>query len=180
MSIECNLRVYLPTMTRVKPMLATAASKLPVGKQWAYEFKWDGVRVLADVSAKAVRLYSRAENEVTTAYPEIVGALSGAGPVLLDGEVVAFQNGKPSFEALQTRMHVRVVADARALAISTPATFVVFDLLRQGRQDLGGRPYIERRAALEAWFAEQDNPAITLSPMFDDGPATEATARQHE
>jgi len=161
-------------------MLATSASKLPVGEQWAYEFKWDGVRVLADVSAKAVRLYSRAENDVTTAYPEIVAALAGTGPVLLDGEVVAFQDGKPSFEALQTRMHVRVAADARALAASTPATFVVFDLLRRGDADLAGSPYSERRAVLEAWFAEQDKPAISLSPTFDDGPATEATARQHE
>jgi len=160
-------------------MLATAAAKLPIGEDWAYEFKWDGVRVIADVSAKAVRLYSRAGNEVTTAYPEIVAALSWAKPVVLDGEVVAFRDGVPSFEALQTRMHVRVAADARALAAITPATFVVFDLLRDGSKDLTGATYAERRGALAAWFAEHENPALTLSPTFDDGPATEDAARQH-
>jgi bifunctional non-homologous end joining protein LigD len=161
-------------------MLATAAPTLPVGEGWAYEFKWDGVRVIANVSAKAVRLSSRAENEVTTAYPEIVAGLAGAGPVQLDGEVVAFVDGRPSFEALQSRMHVRVAADARALAITTPATFVVFDVLSRAGRDLTRTSYSERRAELEAWFATTDSPSITLSPSFSDGPATEAAARQHD
>jgi len=161
-------------------MLATAASKLPLGEQWAYEFKWDGVRVLAQVSAKSVRLYSRAENEVTTAYPEIVSALSDAGPVILDGEVVAFVDGRPSFEALQTRMHVRVAADARALAASTPATFVVFDMLGRDGVDLSRHSYADRRAELETWFTASQPASITLSPSFADGPATEAAAREHD
>lgn len=161
-------------------MLATSAPKLPTGQLWSYEFKWDGVRVLATVSAKGVRLHSRAENEVTTAYPELVAALTGAGEVLLDGEVVAFVDGRPSFEALQSRMHVRAAAEARTLAGVTPATYVVFDLLREDGTDLTRETYSARRARLEAWVAEHDAPALTLSPIFADGAATELAARQHD
>lgn len=160
-------------------MLATAAQKLPAGTEWSYEFKWDGVRVLADVTARGVHLTSRAENEVTTAYPEVVASLSGGPDALIDGEVVAFVDGVPSFEALQARMHVRVAAEARALAGSTPATFVLFDLLRLDRTDLTTQPYAMRRELLQAWVAAHGDGAVTLSPAFDDGPATEAAARQH-
>ena len=160
-------------------MLATAAQELPSGEQWAYEFKWDGVRVLADVTDHGVHLASRAENDVTAAYPELVASLADAGNILLDGEVVAFVDGRPSFEALQTRMHVRAATEAKQLAAITPANFVVFDLLRHDGADLSRQPYAARRAELEAWFATQMPGAVTLSPSFDDAAATEATARQH-
>lgn len=158
-------------------MLATATDILPRGADWAYEFKWDGVRALLDVSERGVHLYSRAGNEITTAYPELVAMAAGAEDALVDGEIVAFVDGRPSFEALQSRMHLRVAAEARRLARSTPVTFVAFDLLRRFGVDLTARPYRERRATLERWLA--DEPGWTLSPSFDDGPATEAAAHDH-
>lgn len=158
-------------------MLATATNVLPAGTGWAFEFKWDGVRALLDVSDAGVHLYSRAGNEVTAAYPELVGLAADAGDALVDGEVVAFVDGRPSFEALQGRMHVRGAAEARALSHRTPVTFVAFDLLRRFGVDLTPRSYAERRATLERWLAGA--PGWTLSPAFDDGPATEAAARQH-
>jgi bifunctional non-homologous end joining protein LigD len=161
----------------MQPMLATAVHVLPRGDGWAYEFKWDGVRALIDVSARGVRLFSRRGNEITTAYPELVAMLRGAGDAMLDGEIVAFVDGRPSFEALQTRMHVRAGAEARRLAEITPVTFVAFDLLRRDGAALLSSPYAQRRAALEAWAL--DHPGGTLSPSFDDGAATEAAAREH-
>ena len=160
-------------------MLATAADVLPRGDGWAYEFKWDGVRALVDVSDRGVRLFSRRGNEITTAYPELVGHAAGAGDALLDGEIVAFVDGRPSFEALQARMHVRAKTEA------PPA----------GRADAGHvrglRPAAPRRrrtspavptarAAGARWSAgSPSEPSWTLSPSFDDGAATEAAARQH-
>ena len=158
-------------------MLATAVSALPVGDQWAFEFKWDGVRALLDVSDAGVHLASRAGNDVSAAYPELITAAADIGDALLDGEIVAFADGRPSFELLQTRMHVRSEAEARRLALSTPVTFVVFDVVRRFGVDLTARPYVERRATLERWAAENDG--WTLSPAFDDGSATETAARQH-
>ena len=92
---------------------------------------------------------------------------------LLDGEIVAFVDGRPSFEALQSRMHVRSKAEARRLAAQTPVTYVAFDVLRRFGVDLTARPY-ERAARDAGALARRDDPAWTLSPSFDDGPATEA------
>jgi bifunctional non-homologous end joining protein LigD len=158
-------------------MLATAAARLPEGDGWAYEFKWDGVRVLVDVSAGRVRLLSRAGNDVTAAYPEVVALAEPAEDALVDGEVVAFADGRPSFAALQTRMHVRGGADVRRLAREVPVTLVAFDLLRRYGVDLTPRPWAERRATLERFAAE--HPGWTVSPAFYDGAATEAAAREH-
>jgi bifunctional non-homologous end joining protein LigD len=161
----------------MQPMLATAADVLPRGTGWSFEFKWDGVRALVDVSEHGVHLFSRAGNEITTAYPELVAMATGSGDALLDGEIVAFVDGRPSFEALQARMHVRVQAEARRLAAVLPVTFVAFDLLRLHGLDLTARPLADRRATLERWAG--DSPGWTLSPTFDDGAATEAAAREH-
>ena len=157
-------------------MLATAVSTLPTGEGWAYEFKWDGVRALMDVTERGVRLISRAGNDVTKGYPELAAQAAEVDDALLDGEIVAFVDGRPSFERLQQRMHVRG-PDLPRLVETVPVTFVVFDVLRRFGVDLTARPFAERRATLDR-FAE-DHPGWTLSPVFDDGPATLEVARAH-
>lgn len=164
-------------MVRVKPMLASPVAALPDGPGWAFEFKWDGVRALLDVSEHGVRIVSRGGNEVTGAYPELVELAADAGDALVDGEIVVLTDGRPSFERLATRMHVRDVRAARRLARTAPVTFIAFDLLRRFGVDLTARPYVERRATLDRWLDER--PDWTQSPYFDDGPATLAAAREH-
>lgn len=161
----------------MEPMLATPVEALPRGSGWRYEFKWDGVRALVEVNAGVVRIRSRRGNEVTIAYPELAGLGAGIDDALVDGEIVAFDGGRPSFGLLQTRMHVRVRAQAMRLAATTPVTFIAFDLLRLYGVNLAERPLSERRATLERMVA--DHPQWTLSPLFDDGPATETAAREH-
>src|SRR4051795_8964835 len=126
-------------------MLASAVSTLPSGEGWAYEFKWDGVRALVDVSERGVRLTSRAGNDITAGYPELVAQAAVVDDALLDGEIVTFVAGRPSFERLQQRMHVRGQAELARLVDEVPATFVVFDVLRRFGVDLTARPFIERR-----------------------------------
>ncbi len=161
----------------MQPMLATAAA-LPTGPEWSFEFKWDGMRALVDASSGAVSVTSRAGNDVARAYPEITAlfAADGTPDVLLDGEIVAFDDaGRPSFGLLQTRMHVRAAAQAAALAATTPVSFLIFDVLRLHGVDLLDRPCADRRATLERVAA--DHPAWIVSPAFDDGEATAAAAR---
>ncbi len=160
----------------MQPMLATAG-RLPTEPGWAYEFKWDGVRTLADSSAAGFTLTSRLGNEVTLAYPELAGLAGVAEDVLLDGEVVSFVDGRPSFSALQNRMHVRRSTDARRLAAAAPVTYLAFDVLRLYGVDLTDRPFAERRATLER--LDVAGAHWTVSPLFDDGPATLQAATEN-
>src|SRR3954471_23264381 len=111
-------------------MLATAVSTLPSGDGWAYEFKWDGVRTLLDVSGRGVRLISRLGNDVSAGYPELIAQAADVGDAVFDGEIVAFVDGRPSFDRLQTRMHLRGRAEVGRMATECPVTFVLFDVLR--------------------------------------------------
>jgi bifunctional non-homologous end joining protein LigD len=163
-------------MSRVQPMLATAGT-LPTGPGWAYEFKWDGVRTLADSSTSGFTLTSRLGNDVTVAYPELAGLAEVAEDVLLDGEVVSLVDGRPSFSALQSRMHVRKSVEARRLAARAPVTYLAFDVLRLYGVDLTDRSFSERRATLER--LEVAGAHWTVSPLFDDGPATAQAATEN-
>jgi bifunctional non-homologous end joining protein LigD len=136
----------------MRPMLATRGDHVPTGPEWTHEIKWDGMRILADVrrdggTGRAVRLFSRNENDVSEAYPELA-ELPGRD-LLLDGEVVVFDDGLPSFGALAERMHVRNARRAAALAETRPVTYLVFDVLRADGRDLLREPLEVRRALLE-------------------------------
>lgn len=163
-------------MSRVQPMLATAGT-LPTGPGWAYEFKWDGVRTLVDSSTSGFTLTSRLGNDVTVAYPELAGLAGVAEDVLLDGEVVSLVDGRPSFSALQSRMHVRKSVEARRLAARAPVTYLAFDVLRLYGVELTDRSFSQRRATLER--LEVAGAHWTVSPLFDDGPATAQAATEN-
>jgi bifunctional non-homologous end joining protein LigD len=165
----------------VQPMLAVPAERaggLPDdAERWAYEVKWDGMRVLADVREGRVRLTSRRENDVTVAFPELAGLAAVHPDVLLDGEVVVLRGGAPSFAALAERFHVRDAGRAAALARVAPATLIAFDVLRLYGVDLTARPWQERREALER--LAPSGTAWQISPAYDDGAALlQATLEQ--
>jgi bifunctional non-homologous end joining protein LigD len=152
---------------RMKPMLATLAERVPTGPEWVHEVKWDGMRVLADVRAGRVTLYARSGNDVTASYPELGGLGEDYDDMLLDGEVVALDGGRPSFAALADRMHVKDSRKAARLATVRPVTFMVFDLLRLFGQDVTGQPWTARRALLEK--LDLDSRHWQVPPVFDDG-----------
>jgi bifunctional non-homologous end joining protein LigD len=136
---------------RVEPMQARLSTLPREESEWAFEVKWDGVRAIAYSQPGLIRLLSRNGNDVTAAYPELHalnGAL-GSRAAVLDGEIVAFdEGGRPSFEALQPRMHQRAEANVRRLMQSTPVTYVVFDLLWLNGHSLMDLPYLERHERL--------------------------------
>lgn len=163
----------------MRPMLATPSRQAgtpPAGRDWLHEVKWDGMRVLADVRDGGVHLFSRNETDVTVSFPEILPLGGAIADGLVDGEVVAFVDGVPSFAALAERMHVRDARRAAALAERVPLTFVAFDLLRLYGVDLLRRPVLERRASLERLDLDR---AAQVPPAYEDGAAlAHATAEQ--
>lgn len=162
----------LPTY---QPMLAVAGD-LPTGP-WAAEMKWDGIRAIAYLDGGRLRLMSRNDRDITAAWPELSG-LAGAvtGPAVLDGEIVGFRAGRPSFEALQHRMHVRSPARIEAFAAADPVTYIVFDLLHAGTGPLIGRPYDERRDLLLG--LRLSGPRWDTPPSYDDLPHAYAESRR--
>jgi bifunctional non-homologous end joining protein LigD len=135
----------------LKPMAAVLAKQPPTGSGWAWELKWDGIRALGYVDGGRVRLFSRRGNEVTHRYPELrkLGEALGSLDVVLDGEIVAFdENGQPSFERLQSRMHVESESTIRRLMQQVPVVYVLFDVLWADGRSLLDLPYEQRRARL--------------------------------
>ncbi|ORM37249.1 hypothetical protein BFL43_04970 [Williamsia sp. 1135] len=133
-------------------MLATLGEPPQGGSQGlAVEFKWDGVRCIAENRSETTRLFSRNSNNFSSSYPELVAAipdiLDGRSAVL-DGEIVALDpKGRPSFSRLQRRMHVQ--KPTGQLVAATPAQFYVFDILELDGQDTTRLPYLERREILD-------------------------------
>jgi bifunctional non-homologous end joining protein LigD len=140
-----------PMPDDLKPMLATAGDLPPDDDgRWAYEIKWDGVRAIAYLHGGRLELRARSGRDITPRYPELrplAAALAGR-EVVLDGEVVAFDGARPSFQKLQGRMHLTSEHAVRRLARDDPVHYIVFDLLYLDGRSLLSRRYDERRAAL--------------------------------
>jgi bifunctional non-homologous end joining protein LigD len=143
----------VPMPERVEPMLARSGPLPRDDGRWAYEVKWDGVRIIAFVEGGRVRLQARTGREVTERYPELrgMGRALGAREVVLDGEVVAFgADGRPSFQRLQGRMHLTSENAVRRLSEREPVTYIAFDLLYEDGRDLMALHYAQRRERLLA------------------------------
>ena len=176
------------------PMYATLGHELPRGAGWTFEPKYDGMRVLAEASSRRARLVTRNGKDKSAQFPEVVAALRALATrlrrsVLLDGEVVARARRRRTtagsaaasdFQDLQSRMHLRNASEIARLSVESPATLVVFDLLRDGRSALARHPWTERRERLEALFATNgvDDPALVLGATSARGTAMLARARR--
>ena len=155
-------------MPPVKPMLAKLAREMPAPDGMLYEPKWDGFRCIVFRDGDEVELGSRNEKPLTRYFPELPLALRANIPArcVLDGEIVIAGEKGLEFESLLQRIHP-AASRIKMLAETTPASFVAFDLLALGDDDLRSRPFGERRAALvEALAGAQ--PPIHLTPATGD------------
>ena len=158
--------MQLPVMPPVSPMLAKAVTRIPAGA--SYEPKWDGFRCICFRDGDEIELGSRNERPMTRYFPELVAALAAELPerCVVDGEIVIATPAGLDFEALQQRIHP-ATSRVNLLAEQTPASFIAFDLLALGDDDYTGRPFAERRAALEGALAGAGT-SVHLCPSTDD------------
>ena len=135
-------------------MEAKIAAEIPSGPEWEYEPKWDGFRCIAFRDDDYLELQSKAGKPLTRYFPEIVRALSKvrAKTFVLDGELTVTVGGNLSFDDLLQRIHPAATR-VKALSESTPARFVVFDLLVDDKGfEVFQLPLAERRARLEKFY----------------------------
>ena len=156
-------------MTPIAPMEAVLAEDLPQGEGWQYEPKWDGFRCLAVRSGKSLGLWSKSGKPLARYFPEVEAMFAGleARDFILDGELLIVTAGAVSFDALQLRLHP-AASRVRKLASDTPAMFMAFDLLAQGKAPLASKPFSQRRAALEKMLADESATSLRLSPATSD------------
>lgn len=149
-------------------MLAKAADDLPTGEDWLYEPKWDGFRTLVFRDGDEIYLQSRDSKQMNRYFPELVEPLRAALPerCVIDGEIVIVGARGLDFDALLLRIHP-AASRVALLASQTPASFVAFDLVAHGDDDLQTVALVERRTRLEAALASVQRP-IYLTPATRD------------
>ncbi|WP_084435828.1 ATP-dependent DNA ligase [Aldersonia kunmingensis] len=158
----------LPVSPPVKPMLAKASGTLPRDPGLAYEPKWDGFRCIVFRDGDTLELGSRNDRPLTRYFPELVELLAEALPdkAVVDGEIVLVTGTGLDFDALQNRLHP-AASRVNKLAAETPASFVAFDLLALGDDDLTGEPFSRRRELLEG-ILDDRLARVHLTPLTTD------------
>jgi bifunctional non-homologous end joining protein LigD len=135
----------------VRVMLAETRQRPFSGKEWLFELKYDGYRLLLARESGEARLLYRRGNEVSATFPEIARAVRSLPfeELVMDGEVVVLdENGRPSFQRLQKRAQLTRPLDVERGTLEHPATAYVFDLLALEGYDLRRLPLVERKQIL--------------------------------
>lgn len=167
---------FEPLPGELDPMRPVRRRALPEeAAAYGYEFAWPGLRALAYVEGGRVRLVAGG-GDVTSTYPEVrgLGAAFGSRAVLLDGVIVALdEGGRPSEEALRRR---RDAGGSRSAQRRNPVTYVAFDVLHLDGRPTADRSYAERRRLLDS--LDLRGPYWQAAPWFEgDGDAVARAAR---
>jgi len=152
----------------IEVMLAKLAHELPEGDGWLFEPKWDGFRALVFRDGERVYLQSRDLKPLDRYFPELAAHLRAVLPerCVVDGEIVIATEHGLDLDVLQMRLHPAASRVAK-LAKETPSSFVAFDLLAEGDEDLRDRPQAERRGRLERALVRARD-SIHLTPSTRD------------
>jgi bifunctional non-homologous end joining protein LigD len=178
---ETIQQVHARLNVHIAPMLACEGAMPADPANWAFEYKWDGIRALCYWDGESTRLESRNLRNISWQYPDLLATRKemGAGAMILDGEIIALDRaGRPSFALLQQRMHLSP-RKAAERALTLPVQYYIFDLLWHRGRSLMHLPYLRRRRALEK--LKLLHPAWRLPPSHvGKGPAMlEVAASRH-
>jgi ATP-dependent DNA ligase len=155
----------------IEPMETRPLARIPEGREWSYEPKWDGFRCIAFREGGDVELQSKSGESLTRYFPEIVAALLDCGrqKFVTDGELLIPSGDGADFDALLQRIHP-AESRVRTLARETPAVYVLFDLLVEDRSAVYERTLEARRTRLESFVERNFTPSgtVRLSPATPD------------
>jgi ATP-dependent DNA ligase len=170
----------LPFAPPLAPMLSSPADALPAGDGWQFEPKWDGFRTLVFRDGDELLLQSRDERSMNRYFPELIGPLAATLPerCVVDGEIVIVGAEGLDFEALLLRIHP-AASRVKLLSAQSPASFVTWDLLALGDQDLRHAPLAVRREQLERVLTSAA-PPVHLSPATRERTLAEDWFRRFE
>ena len=148
------------------PMMATLAREPFDDDDWVFEPKWDGVRALVTCGIEETMLVSRNGRDITATYPELAKLHDRVVAIdaIVDGEIVAMEQGRPSFERLQSRINLQNPHDIARIQKQIPVSFVAYDLLYMDGRSLLKAPLEERKELLAEAIVVSDS--VQVSPVI--------------
>ncbi len=162
---------------KVKPMLASMSKKVPQKKDYFYEVKWDGIRVIASIWHDEVKLLSRSGRDMTDRFPQIVAQLKDemSHSAVIDGEIVALEaNGAPNFGKVISRMHTSGKTAIERASKKIKTTLYAFDCMVIDGVNICNLPVERRREWLRTLFDDREH--LRYSNEFEDGEGLFAAA----
>ncbi len=164
----------------IEPMLSEAAEKVPVGEEYLYEVKWDGIRALISLEDGQVRIRSRNQNDITAQFPElqIADKAFRATNGLFDAEIVSLdKTGKPDFKKVIHRLMSTGETNVQKMSKTSPVYCYIFDCLYLDGRPLVNEPLVKRKE----WLGDALRPdtPYRLSEVVEDGASLFEAAREH-
>lgn len=133
------------------PMLLSEKARPFDDDDFIYELKYDGIRALVHVSSKDIHIYTRHGVDVTKQYPELESLKKSVKKeVIVDGEIVIFEDGVPNFSKLASRNRLKDEKRIRESSIRNPVCFVAFDILYENKP-LIDEPLLKRKKMLDKY-----------------------------
>lgn len=163
----------------ISPFEPITASSPPSGAAWITQIKWDGVRMLLYYDGQETRLFNRRMNERTVQYPELhdIQAFCHADSVILDGEIIAFDESKPSFHEVMRRDSLKQAQKIFQAISQVPVTYMIFDILFYNGDWVTDRTLADRQKLLDLIIQPRGN--VQLVQSFPDGEALFRLMKQH-
>ncbi|WP_019120509.1 RNA ligase family protein [Brevibacillus massiliensis] len=164
----------------VVPFEPIITSQIPQGENWVAQIKWDGVRMLAYFNGHEVRFVNRRLHDRTKQYPELgdIQKYCSASSVILDGEIIAFDDKRPSFHEIMKRDSLRKSKSIELAIKQIPVTYMIFDVLYYNGSWIVDQKLSDRQQILQHIITE--NPNVQIVQNFPDGDALFQVMKQHD
>lgn len=148
------------------PMLLGEVSEPFDSEDYIFELKFDGTRTIIFVSPDEIKVFNRRKMDITYLYPELDEIRSLVKrKTIFDGEIIAMENGAPSFQKLQKRAHLKDKRKIKYQSENNPVIFVCYDILYDGKnlidKEIGSRKkllekYEENDVFIKSKYIEKD------------------------
>ena len=162
---------YSSIVMPIQPMLANMSKTVPVGSQYIYEIKWDGIRVIIFLHNEEVTIYSRSGRDISDKFPELLDAeMFDVESGIFDGEIVVLdEKGRPMFSNVISRMHTEGEKNIERVMRKYPAISYLFDAIMIDGKYIVSEPLHRRQAWIDVSL--KSGKAFRVSETITDGKA---------
>lgn len=162
-------------------MLAEQQTSIPIGNDFVFEIKWDGIRSIIVINDNQITIHSRNKNNLNKQFPEILAARDfiKASNAVLDAEIVCLdEKGRPIFKRVISRLHHQHDSKIERAVKTNPAFAYIFDILYLDGKPLINEPLLRRKEWLQD-IIKAGSP-FRYSQHIEDGPALLEAAKSHQ